>query len=129
MRIALSLNEMSHFGPSSRANVRSVRAWVSRLVPFVFLLLPAYALTAYVLLPAAWHRCASRVIVPTTHPISYTAEGIPADPINVAFLATRAQVIKAIKAAGWAPPDPITARSGFGAPTTSPFTRPYPSAP
>ncbi len=129
MKIALSLNEMSHFGPLSRASVRFLRAWVSRLVPFVFLLLPAYALTAYVLLPAAWHRCASQAIVPTTHPISYTAEGIPADPINVAFLGTRAEVIAAMRAAGWALADPITVRSGLRDAHSVLFDRSYPSAP
>lgn len=113
----------------SRVNVRVVRAWVSRLVPFVFLLLPAYALTAYVLLPAAWHRCASRAIVPATHPISYTAEGIPADPINVAFLGTCAEVIDTMKAAGWALADPITVRSGLRDAHSVLFDRSYPSAP
>ncbi len=120
---------MSHFGQLSRASARFVRAWVSRLVPFVFLLLPAYALTAYVLLPAAWHRCASQAIVPTTHPISYTAEGIPADPINVAFLGTRAEVIVAMRAAGWALADPITVRSGLRDAHSVLFDRSYPSAP
>jgi len=120
---------MSHFGPISRANVRFVRVWFSRLVSFVFLLLPAYALTAYVLLPAAWQRCARRAIVPTTHPISYTAEGIPADPINVALLGTRGEVIAAMRAAGWALADPITVRSGLRDAHSVLFDRSYPSAP
>jgi hypothetical protein len=129
MKNALSLNEMSHFGPMSRVNVRFVRAWVSRLVPFVFLLLPAYALMAYVLLPASWHRCARRAIVPTAHPISYTAEGIPGDPINVAVLGTRGEVIAAMRAAGWALADKITVRSGLRDAHSVLFDRSYPSAP
>jgi hypothetical protein len=108
---------------------RLVRRWAFRLVPFVLLLLPAYALTAYVLLPAAWHRCASRAIVPTTHPISYTAEGIPADPINVAVVGTRGEVIGAMRAAGWALADPITVRSGLRDAHSVLFDRSYPSAP
>jgi LssY C-terminus len=129
IKTALSLNEMSHFGPISRANVRFVRVWVSRLVSFVFLLLPAYALTAYVLLPAAWQRCARRAIAPTTHPISYTAEGIPADPINVAVLGTRGEVIAAMRAASWTVADPITVRSGLRDAHSVLFDRSYPSAP
>jgi hypothetical protein len=109
--------------------VGPVRRWAFRLLPFVLLLLPAYALTAYVLLPAAWHRCASQAIIPTTHPISYTAEGIPGDPINVAVVGTRGEVIAAMRAAGWALADKITVRSGLRDAHSVLFDRSYPSAP
>jgi LssY-like putative type I secretion system component LssY len=112
-----------------RGLARQVRRWASRLGPFILLLLPAYALMAYVLLPASWNRCARRAIAAPAHPISYTAEGIPADPINVAVVGTRGELIEAMKAAGWALADPITVRSGLRDAQSVLFDRSYPSAP
>ncbi len=96
---------------------------------FVLLLVPAYALTAYVLLPASWHRYALKSISQRPWPVTYTQEGIPADPINLALVGTREQVIEAMRAAGWTLADRISVRSGLRDAKSVLFNRPYPAAP
>jgi hypothetical protein len=94
----------------------------------VILLLPSYALVAYVLLPASWHRYQSR-LPRRGLGVSYTAEAIPADPLNVAIVGSRDQVIAAMRAAGWLPADRITLKSGWRDAHSVLFNRPYPTAP
>ena len=99
-----------------------------RAAAFAALLLPSYALLAYVLLPASWHSYQSRV-TGRDPAVSYTAEAIPADPLNVALVGSRAQVVAAMRAAGWLPADRITLRSGWRDAGSVLFNRPYPTAP
>jgi len=73
-------------------------------------LLLIYLAVAYLLLPGLWKRYAHR------HPsledipgITYTADGIPGDPINVALIGTKADLIKVMLAAKWYPADPLSA--------------------
>ena len=99
-----------------------------RAVAFAALLLPSYALLAYVLLPASWHSYQSRV-TRRDPAVSYTAEAIPADPLNVTLVGSRAQVIAAMRAARWLPADRITLRSGWRDAGSVLFNRPYPTAP
>ena len=69
---------------------------------------------AYLIIPALWERYAHR------HPtfedlpgVTYTADGIPADPINVALIGTKAEVMRIMLAAKWFPADPLTFRSSL----------------
>ena len=69
---------------------------------------------AYLIVPALWERYAHR------HPsfedlpgVTYTADGIPADPINVALIGTKAEVMRIMLAAKWFPADPLTFRSSL----------------
>jgi hypothetical protein len=99
-----------------------------RVTAFAALLLPSYALLAYVLLPASWHSYQSR-LTRRDLAVSYTAEAIPADPLNVALVGSRAQVVAAMRAAGWLPADRITLGSGWRDAHSVLFNRPYPTAP
>ena len=99
-----------------------------RAAAFAALLLPSYALLAYVLLPASWQSYQSRS-TRRDPAVSYTAEAIPADPLNVALVGSRAQVVAAMRAAGWLPADRITLRSGLRDAHSVLFDRPYPTAP
>jgi hypothetical protein len=96
---------------------------------FVLLLLPSYALLAYVLLPAAWRRPAARLMKPPAVRVSFTQEGIPADPLNVALVGSRPAVVAAMRAAGWKLADPISLRSGLKDAHSVLFGRPYETAP
>jgi hypothetical protein len=85
---------------------------------------------AYVIVPAAWKRYAKR------HPafedipgVTYTADGIPADPINVALVGTKAEVMKIMLAAKWYPADPLTLRSSLEMAEAAVFKREYEDAP
>lgn len=96
---------------------------------FALLLLPSYALLAYVLLPAAWRQPASRILQPPAERVTFTREGIPSDPLNVALEATRGDLVAAMGDAGWKRADPITFRSGVRDAHSVLFGRPYETAP
>src|SRR5438270_680035 len=90
------------------------RRWGRRKKVVVLLagLLLVWAVGAYLLVPGLWKRYAHR------HPgwedlpgRTYTADGIPADPLNVALVGTKAEVMKIMLAARWYPADPLTLRS------------------
>jgi len=107
------------------------RGWklLGRSLAAAAVLLPAYAAFAYVVAPAAWSRYEKRSSRATSFGITYTAERIPGDPLNVALVGTRADVIAAMCAAGWVRADSITLRSGLRDAGSILLNRPYPSAP
>src|ERR1039458_1833186 len=93
-------------------------------------LLLVYLVTAYVVLPLAWRTDIRR------HPdlagspdITYTASGIPDDPLNIGLVGSEADVIRAMTAAKWYPADPITFRSSVRIAVDSVFRRPDDDAP
>src|SRR5512143_2367897 len=96
-----------------------------RTVAAALMLLPAYALFAYVVMPVSWrqyHRMARSAAASSC--VSRTLEGIAADPLNVALVGTADEVAAAMRAAGWCPADRITIRSGLRDATSVIFHRP-----
>ena len=90
----------------------------------------AYLTVAYILLPLAWKRYGRR------HPsledipgITYTASGIPGDPLNVALIGTKADLVKVMLAAKWSPADPLSLESSLEIAADAVFKRPDPDAP
>src|SRR5437588_654873 len=83
-----------------------------RLVILVAGFLMLYLAVSYLLLPAVWkmygHRHPSLEDIPG---ITYTADGIPGDPINAALIGTKTEVIQIMLAAKWYPADGLTLRS------------------
>jgi hypothetical protein len=108
--------------------MRRVAHGAIRLVAVVLLVLPAYGLLAYVLLPASWSQYA-RWKAPRAAGVTRTAEGLPGDPLNVALVGSRPELVAAMRAAGWSPADPITLRSGLRDAASVLFARPYACAP
>src|SRR5215468_10151641 len=106
-----------------------LRAWAARFAAGILLAVPAYAGLAYVILPMSWKGYQRFAAGAPVRGCSLTAEGIPADPLNVAFAGTREDVLAAMHAAGWEPADPITWRSGIRDAASIVFDRPYASAP
>jgi hypothetical protein len=89
-----------------------------------------WAVVAYVVMPYVWERYARR------HPslddvpgITRTGAGIPGDPINVAFIGTKADLVKAMLAAKWYPADPLSLKSSLEIAVDAVFKRPDPNAP
>jgi hypothetical protein len=108
------------------------RSWSRRkkVVALIGGLLLVWLIAAYLVLPTLWKRYAHR------HPsledipgVTYTADGIPADPINVALIGTRAEVMKILLAAKWYPADKLTLRSCLEIAEASVFKREYDDAP
>jgi hypothetical protein len=89
-----------------------------------------YGAGAYLLMPAAWRVYARRHPALEDMPgITYTASGIPGDPINVALIGTKADLVKIMLAAKWYPADPLSLRSCLEIAKASVLKRPYDDAP
>lgn len=89
-----------------------------------------YLIVAYGIAPQAWRRDVR------DHPqlfdaprITHTPSGIPGDPINLALLGTKEEVLRAMFRAKWAPADPLTFDSSVRIAVDSVFRRPDPQAP
>jgi len=114
--------------PTSSPTTRWSRR--KRLAVYGLVTLIAWFVLAYIFVPALWKRYAHR------HPefeempgVTHTADGIPADPINVALVGTKAEVLKIMLAAGWYPSDPLTLRSSLKIAGASVLKREYDTAP
>jgi hypothetical protein len=110
--------------PGNRSRARK------RLALLLCAVILVYLVVAYLLVPSLWIRYTHK------HPsledlpgITYTADGIPADPINVALIGTKTEVIKIMLAAKWYPADKLTLRSSLEIAEASVFKREYEDAP
>ena len=106
---------------------RSRRRQIARLVAVVLVI---YVAAAYVVVPLFWSRFFHR------HPsledlpgITYTGDGHPGDPLNVALIGTKEQVMAIMKAAGWHWADALSVHSDVEIALATVFGRPYVAAP
>lgn len=60
---------------------------------------------------------------------SFTAAGVPGDPLNIAFIGSEDQLLQLMADAHWEPADPITYRSSLRIAIDSVMRRPYVDAP
>jgi hypothetical protein len=108
---------MENPGPSTPDAAMPVRPHRSRsrlrrLLVLLAGLLILWLVVAYLVMPLFWTVHTRR------HPsledlpgITRTGDGIPGDPINVALIGTKADVVRIMLAAKWYPADPLTLRS------------------
>jgi len=90
----------------------------------------AYLIVAYVVLPLYWTRYARRHPALENLPgVTRTGLGTDGDPLNVAYIGTKAQVMKAMVAARWYPADPLTLHSCLEIAEATVLKRPYDDAP
>jgi len=89
----------------------------------------AYALLAYVALPALWTHYEHQKGLASLPMVTRTAQGIPGDPINVGLVGDDRDVLCAMQAAGWFPADPVTLRSSIEIAGSVILDRPYRDAP
>ncbi len=95
----------------------------------LWFLVPMYLLLAYLILPRL-HTGLSRIYLPDYFiGRTRTREGILGDPVNLAFLGAEAQIHAAMRAAGWTPADPITAKSSWRIIQTTLTRKSYAEAP
>jgi hypothetical protein len=88
-----------------------------------------YGAIAYLLLPAWWrfhYRHPALEGMPKT---TLTANKIPGDPLNVALVGTRDEVVEGLIAAGWLPADQRTWRTSVRIAGAVLLRRSYPTAP
>lgn len=101
----------------------------------IVVLILSWLVIAYLALPLLWRR--KEKAVAATAPASTeklprtstTPSGIPGDPINLVFVGSQAQLVKAMLAAGWHPADPITLKSSLEIAAGTVFHRSYDDAP
>ena len=101
-----------------------------RILKFALGLLLVWAAAAYLIVPLLWERYGM------LHPafedmpnITYTGSGIPGDPLNVALVGTKQEVMKLMVAAKYYPADPLTFKSCLEIAEATVFKRPYDYAP
>ena len=78
-----------------------------RLLVLCMTMLSLYLLAAYVVVPAFWQRYESQPGLTHMPMVTTTKQGIPGDPINVALVGSREEVMAVMKEAGWSLPQPV----------------------
>ena len=114
-------------GVQSRASPRYRR--VRRAAWLALLVVAAYTLIAYLVLPAFWTHYEHQRGLAALPMVTRTAQGIPGDPINVGLVGDSKDVVCAMHAAGWYPADPVTLRSSIEIAGSVLLDRPYRGAP
>ena len=103
----------------------SIKGTLEILLP-VFLL---YVAAAYFLLPSIWRHYEHQKKLDGLPMVTTTAQGIPADAINVGMVGSDNDILCAMRDAGWYAADPITWRSTLEISRSVIFDQPYPAAP
>jgi hypothetical protein len=101
------------------------RQWAMRLAG----VLATYLLLAYVVLPRAWEHHEHQPGLAGKGAVTHTADGIPGDPLNVGIVGDKADLLRAMHAAGWVPADPITLKSSIEIGASVVLDRPDEQAP
>ena len=81
-------------------------ARLERVLLLALSLVGAYALLAYLALPALWTHYEHQKGLANLPMVTRTAQGIPGDPINVGLVGDNQDVLCAMQAADWYPADP-----------------------
>lgn len=111
-------------GPISRRRRRGLRALKAAIVGVAL-----WLLAAYVLLPVLWRHYEHQPVLEDAPKTSFTAQGIPGDPLNVGLIGTDSELVHAMLAAGWDPADPVTWRTSLRIARSVLLDRPYLDAP
>lgn len=93
------------------------------------LLVPFWALVAYLVLPRMQTLLTSVYVPGYFIARTRTSDGLLGDPVNLAVDGTARQIHEAMTACGWVLADDITLRSSWGIIASSVFRRSYPAAP
>ena len=104
-------------------------ARLERALLFALAVVIAYALLAYLALPALWTHYEHQKGLANLPMVTRTAQGIPGDPINAGLVGDNKDVLCSMQAAGWFPADPVTLRSSIEIAGSVLLDRPYRDAP
>lgn len=102
---------------------------MKRLATVLAVLLGAYLLLAYVVLPAAWTHHEHQPGLAGRPMVTRTPGGIPGDPLNIGLVGDQDDVVRAMVEAGWVPADPVTLKSSIDIVGSVLLDRPYSAAP
>jgi hypothetical protein len=102
---------------------------VKLAIGFLAVVIAAYGLMAYIVLPLAWSHYEHQKGLAGRPMVTRTAQDIPGDPINIGLVGAKNDVLCAMHAAAWCPADPITFRSSVEIVGSVVLDRPYRDAP
>ena len=105
------------------------RGHFRRVAKIALVILIAYGLLAYVILPALWTHHEHQKGLAGLPMVTRTGQGIPGDPINVGLVGDAKDLVCAMHAAGWFPADPITLKSSIEIVGSVLLDHPYKDAP
>jgi hypothetical protein len=88
-----------------------------------------WAALAYLVLPAFWRHYEHLPAMSDVPKFTRTPSGLPGDPLNVALVASKEDVLRAFAAARWSPADPITLASSLAIALSVVMHHPDPDAP
>lgn len=101
-----------------------------KLAVALVVLLAIWAVLAYLVVPALWKSYAHRHPALDAMPdITLTGSGIPGDPLNVALIGTKQDLMKIMVAAKWYPADPLSFKSCLEIAEATVLKHPYDQAP
>jgi len=107
-----------------------MRSSVRRIAIGLTTLLLAYLVVAYLVMPLIWTwYVRDHPALDAIPHITFTADGLPGDPLNVALIGTETALKKIMLAAKWYPADPLTIRSSLEIAEAAVLERPYVDAP
>ena len=95
----------------------------------LFLLVPFWALVAYLVLPRIQTLLTAIYVPGYFIARTRTSDGLLGDPVNLAVDGSARQIHEAMTACGWVLADDVTLRSSWGIVVSSVLRRTYPSAP
>ncbi|HET6320870.1 MAG TPA: LssY C-terminal domain-containing protein [Hyphomicrobium sp.] len=98
-------------------------------MPVALALALTYAIGAYVILPYAVRMGLKFSQLRHVPSFTVAADGLPADPVNLALYGTREQLRAAFAAIGWVEAENLTLASSWRMIKAFVFNRPYPTAP
>jgi LssY C-terminus len=102
---------------------------VKLAIGFLAVVIAAYGLMAYIVLPLAWSHYEHQKGLAGRPMVTRTAQDIQGDPINIGLVGAKNDVLCAMHAAAWYPADPITFRSSVEIVGSVVLDRPYRDAP
>ncbi len=88
-----------------------------------------YVLVAYGIAPLLWRHYEHHPVLAEAPRTASTAEGIPADALNVGFVGTDHDLVTALVQAGWYPADALSYQSSIRIAADVLLDRAYPDAP
>jgi hypothetical protein len=102
---------------------------IRRALRWLVVLVAIWAGVAYLVLPLFWRHYEHLPAMATVPTITHTPNGLPGDPLNVALVGTKEDILRAFAAARWYPADPITLESSLRIALSVVMHRPDPDAP
>ena len=110
-------------------SVEDIYPYFNRRVPAAAAIFTTYVIGAYVLVPAMTRLY--RIFRPASHVPLYcvTPDGFASDPLNIAIIGTRRQLITAMESIGWHMADRHSVHNMAQVALSAVLEQPYPNAP